>query len=143
MSVGKKITRVGLNLSEAQGCISRCVGKAKEIGIEISVAVVDEHGYLKSFARTDGAGWLSPDIAVGKAFTAVAFRRSTNESADRFKDRANFASSLNAIGKGKVVLVGGGLPLEKNNEIVGGIGVSGGTSEQDDECARAGLLTHS
>lgn len=130
-------------MSEAQGCMSRAIAKANEIGIGISVAVVDDHGYLKSFARTDGAGWLTPEIALGKAFTAVAFRRPTSESADRFKDRVNMALSLAAIGKGKIVLTGGGLLLEKNDEVVGGIGVSGGTAEQDVECAEAGQLKKS
>ena len=138
MAVGKKITQVGLTLSEAERYMSRCVAKAKEIGIEISVAIVDEHGHLKALARMDGAGWLSPDLAFGKAFTAVAFRRSSAELTERLKDRANFASSLAAMSGGKVVLIGGGLLLEKNNEVAGGIGVSGGTSEQDEECAQAG-----
>ena len=142
MSVGKKIKHVDLTLAEAEESLSRCIAKAKEMRIEVSVAIVDEYGYLKAFARMDGAGWLTPAIAIGKAYTAVAFRKSTAESAERFKDRVNFAASLNQVSGGRVVLgAAGGLLLEKNSEVAGGIGVSGGTSEEDEECARAGFFT--
>lgn len=140
MSVRKKISKESLTLRETEECILRCIAKAKEIGIEISVAIVDQYGYLKSFARMDGASWLSPDIAIRKAYTAVAFRRSSAESGTRFRDAVHIASSLNAMSGGKIFLDGGGLVLEKNNQIAGGIGVSGGTSEEDIRCAQAGLL---
>ena len=142
MSVGKKIKHVDLSLSEAEGCVSRCVAKAKGMKIEVSVAVVDEHGHLKAFARMDGAGWLSPDIAVGKAFTTVAFRISSREVSERLKDRLNFASSINEMSGGRLALAAGGVLLEKDNEVAGAIGVSGATSEEDEECARAGLFTN-
>jgi uncharacterized protein GlcG (DUF336 family) len=131
-------------MSEAQACVSRSIEKAKQLGALVAVAVVDEYGYLMAFARMDGAAILSPDLAVGKAFTASALRKSTAESAEHLKDRIVFVAGLNEVAKGKLVLSGGGLLLQKNGVIVGGIGVSGGaaggTVAQDEECARAGLL---
>jgi glc operon protein GlcG len=142
LSIRRKITHVGLTLTEAEACISRVLAKARALGIEISVAIVDEHGHLKALARMDGAGWLTPDIAANKAFTAVAFRSSSSEVAERLKDNPNLASSLSTLSRGRLVPGAGGVLLEKDNEVIGALGVSGAPGK-DEECASAGLFDNS
>jgi uncharacterized protein GlcG (DUF336 family) len=111
--------------------------KAEELGIKINAAVVDEGANLKAFIRMDEAALLSSEIAQNKAYTAAAFGKSTHEWYPMIKDEPALLTGI--VHTKKLVVFGGGIPLTVGGIIVGGIGVSGGTSEEDVLCAQAGL----
>ncbi|HUW64924.1 MAG TPA: heme-binding protein [Spirochaetia bacterium] len=127
-----------MELALAQQAMEQAVKKAQDMGVPMSLAVVDEGGHLVMCLRMDGAGWLTTDIAKGKAYTAAAFRRSTAELAERLGSHPSFLNAINALQPG-VMAVGGGVPMVRDGKVIGGIGASGGTAAQDEECARAGL----
>jgi uncharacterized protein GlcG (DUF336 family) len=92
--------------------------------------------------RRVGAGEpriLRPDIAAGKAWDAIGMGEWTRSLADRLKDRPAFLGSLSIMSGGKVVPVAGGVPVMDGNEIIGAVGVSGGTADEDELCAIAGI----
>jgi uncharacterized protein GlcG (DUF336 family) len=112
--------------------------KALELGLKIVVAIVDEGGNLKYFRRMDGAAMGSVRVAQLKAGTSASFPLSTKEMAERNSKYAGGPYAGGAIPG--IVLLEGGLPiLTKERAHLGGIGVSGATSEQDGVCAHAGL----
>ena len=111
--------------------------KAEELGIKINAAVVDEGANLKAFIRMDEAALLSSEIAQNKAYTAAAFGKPTHEWYPMIKDEPALLTGI--VHTKKLVVFGGGIPLTVGGIIVGGIGVSGGTSEEDVLCAQAGL----
>lgn len=111
--------------------------KADELGIKINAAIVDEGANLKAFMRMDEAALLSSEIAQNKAYTAAAFGKATDEWYDLIKDEPALLTGI--VHTNKLVIFGGGIPLRYNGVVVGGIGVSGGTSEEDVICAKAGL----
>ena len=87
-----------------------------------------------AFARMDGAGVLSPDIARGKAYTAVASKSHSKEMAERMKDRPAAGLGLTQVSGNRIVLLPGGVLARKGNEIIGAVGVSGASSDEDHEC---------
>jgi uncharacterized protein GlcG (DUF336 family) len=91
-------------------------------------------------ARMDGAWFLTADICEGKAYTSVALKRPTDEfTAKVAVPRPQFYAGLAALTGGKVTAAGGGVPITHGGDIVGAVGISGGTPEQDVECANAAL----
>ena len=114
------------------------VDLAAVIGALVSVAVVDRGGHLVHFQRMDKAEIAGPTLAVDKAFTAVAHRMETAELAALTQPGASLWG-LQANGGGRYVVFGGGIPCWQDGLVVGAIGVTGGTADEDTECARAGL----
>lgn len=100
----------------------------------MSLAVVDGGGVLKAFARMDGAEIAGEVLAVGKAYTAVAHRAATAELAP-LAEPGGELFGLHAAGRGRYVLIGGGLPVTIDGVVVGAVGVSGGSADQDVTCA--------
>ncbi len=126
-----------ITLNDAYRIIDAATEKAEELGVPSNVAVVDGGGNLLSFARMDGAWLGSISIAIDKAFTARAFDMSTADLGEASQpDGALFG--INTSNGGRIVIFAGGVPLSKEDEVVGGIGASGGTPEQDAEIAQAG-----
>ena len=120
----------------AQRMVDAALVKAKAIGVPENVAVVDDGGNLKAFARMDGAPILSIEISQHKAYTAL-FGFATQ---DFFKFIQTDPSLLAGIPQlARVAAYGGGLPIEIDGAIVGAIGVSGGSVQNDIDCAEAGL----
>lgn len=111
--------------------------KADELGIRINAAIVDEGANLKAFIRMDEAALLSSEIAQNKAYTAAAFGKPTHEWYPMIKDEPALLTGI--VHTNRLVVFGGGLPLLINGKVVGGIGVSGGSSDEDVICAQAGL----
>jgi uncharacterized protein GlcG (DUF336 family) len=133
---GGATTRTVLTLDGALAAIEAARMKANELGVAMVIVVVDESGILKAFARMDGTGIGSIDLASGKAYTAAAFRTATKDLAERVaQDPARLAAFSNAP---RVVLLPGGVPLKVGDDVVGGIGCGGGTPDQDAEVAQAG-----
>jgi uncharacterized protein GlcG (DUF336 family) len=112
--------------------------KARELGVPMNIAVVDESGVLKAFSRMDGSALLSVKIAQDKAYTAVGFGMPTHGWFDFIKDDPPLAAGAPS-GIERLVIFGGGYPVTVDGAVVGAIGVSGGHYSQDQEVAEAGL----
>jgi uncharacterized protein GlcG (DUF336 family) len=126
------------NLDLALELIVAAKKKATEIGVPMVIAVVDAGGNLVALQRMGQALLVSIDIAINKAYTAVAVKIPTHELAKVAQPGQPLFGIHNADG-GRIVIFGGGFPLKLNNEIIGGIGVSGGSVEEDIQCAEAAL----
>ena len=122
---------------ETRSIISAAEEKAKEIGQPMNVAVVDAGTNLKTFHRMEDAWLGSIDIAINKAFTAASFKLSTQELAEMAQPGQPLFG-IHTTNAGRVVVFAGGIPLERDGEVVGAVGVSGGTVDQDQQVAEAG-----
>ncbi|WP_294705975.1 heme-binding protein [uncultured Fusobacterium sp.] len=112
--------------------------KATEINVPVVFSVVDNGGNLLYLERMDKAFVTSIDIAINKAFTAWALKKGTNEiSEDVLPGQSLYG--LNTTNNCRIITFGGGFPIVINGEIVGAVGVSGGTVEEDMSIAKAGL----
>ncbi len=116
--------------------VTAAIARAQELGAKQNVAVLDEGGNLKAFGRMDGAPILGIEGCQRKAYTAL-YGLSTEALYQRIKDDPSRLIGLSHFSRATVV--GGGLPIRVDGELVGGIGVGGGTVEQDVACAQAGL----
>lgn len=125
-----------LTLAGARRVVRAAQDHADGLGVAVAVAVVDRAGHLVCFERGDGTPLLSLDFAVDKAWTAAAFGVATAEWWGLLGDDEALKRGLAA--RPRFTLVGGGVPLVVGGEVVGGVGVSGATADQDDDCARAG-----
>jgi uncharacterized protein GlcG (DUF336 family) len=126
-----------VTLSSALNAIDAASKKAAQIGVPMNIAVVDAGGNLVAFVRMEDAWLGSIEIAQNKAYTARAFDMSTKDLAkisQPGKPAFGIADSTNH----RIAIFPGGIPLKAENEIIGGIGVSGGTPDQDHEVAEAG-----
>lgn len=127
-----------LTLALAARMTEAALARAGELAAQVSAAVVDAGGHLVHFQRMDAAEIAGPTLAVDKAFTAVAHRVDTAELTALSAPGGELAG-LQANGGGRYVVFGGGLPCWAGDRVVAGVGVSGGTAEQDAACARAAL----
>jgi uncharacterized protein GlcG (DUF336 family) len=127
----------GVNLADARRVIAAAEKKAAEIGQPMNVAVVDEGGNLVSHERMDGAWIGSIDISQKKAFTSRAFDISTKDLGTHSQSGNQFFG-IHASNNGKIMIFAGGIPLKKEGKVVGAIGVSGGSGDQDHAVAEAG-----
>lgn len=127
-----------LTLDEAKKVVAGAEAKAKQIGVQMNIAVVDVGGNLVAFERMDKAWLGSINIAINKAFTAVAFNMTT-EALGKESQPGKSLFGIQATNRGKLVIFGGGIPLKKGSELVGAVGVSGGAVPQDIEVAEAGV----
>jgi len=130
---------MALTLELAERFIAAAKVKAQKEGWAMSFAVVDPAGNPVALARMDGARWLTAGVAQSKAFTAATFQRASAEVAELAQTRPQLFGSIGSLAGRPLLLAGGGLPLITRGELLGGVGASGGTEEQDVECARAGL----
>ncbi|MGI8538254.1 MAG: GlcG/HbpS family heme-binding protein [Rubrobacteraceae bacterium] len=124
-------------LEDAKRVVAAAEKKAADIGCPMDIAVVDGGGNLKAFVRMDDAFLGSVDIAINKAFTAVAFKMPTEDLA-KAAQVGEPIFGINTTNDGRVVIFGGGVPLRRGGDIVGAVGVSTGTVPQDQEVAEAG-----
>src|ERR1700676_937166 len=130
---------MALNLHDANELIRRAHAKAAELGIRVSVAVVDEGGLLVALARMDGALPLSPQVAEAKAVGAAMLHRDGASLAELAKDRPGFFSVVDRLVRVPIVPGLGSVLIRRDGNVVGAVGVSGGRPEQDLECAEAGI----
>ena len=126
-----------LSLSDARRIISSAEMRAQELKQPMNIAVVDEGGNLISHVRMDGAWMGSIDISINKAFTSRAFDIATADLAKHSQPGSQFYG-INASNHNRVMVFAGGIPLMKSGKVVGAIGVSGGSGEQDQLVATAG-----
>lgn len=127
-----------LTLNDAQVIMQACVAKAEEIAVDMDIAITDDSGNLLMFQRMDGARITSIDISMGKSFTASAARKSTRAYGE-ISVPGKPAFGINTSNQGRFSIVAGGLPLFAGEQIVGGVGCSSGTPDQDEVVAQAGV----
>ena len=133
-----RVNRFEIDLALGQRMAEAARRSAVASGALVSVAVVDAGGHLVVFERMDGAEIAGPVLARDKAFTAVAHRVATHELTDLVLPGAELAG-MNSADGGRYIAFGGGLPLWDADRVIGGVGVSGGSSEQDVAAATAAL----
>ena len=125
-----------LTLSDARGLLAAGEKKAQELGVPYNIAVVDAGGALIAHVRMDGAWLGSVDIAINKAWTARAFDMATEKLA-KMAQSGKPLFGIDSTNHEKVVIFGGGIPLKMGGAVVGALGASGGTVDQDLEVAEA------
>ena len=130
------ISQLSVSLEDAQRVIAAGQAKADEIGSPSNVAVVDAGGNLVAHIRMDNAWVGSVDISINKAFTARAFDIATKDLAENAQPGKQFYG-IHVSNHGRVMVFAGGIPLRQNGQVVGAVGVSGGTGEQDQAVAEA------
>ena len=127
-----------LTLDDARIIMDAAERKAREIGVDMDVAITDDAGSLLMFHRMDDARITSIDVAISKAFTAAAARRSTRAYGEASQPGGP-AFGIHVSNQGRFMVVAGGLPLFVDEQIVGGVGCSSGHPDQDEIVAQAGI----
>ncbi len=127
-----------ISLHAAQQVANAVIEEAVRLGISVNAAVVDRAGTLIAFLRMPEASLHSVETAMDKAYTAASFRFPTSQWPDAL---ASFPAVVqqNILQRPRLVVFGGGIPIEVEGEVVGAIGVSGASAEQDEQCAAAGI----
>ena len=126
-----------MNLETARRVIAAAEKKAGEIGQPMNIAVVDEGANLVAHVRMDGAWIGSIDVSINKAFTSRAFDISTKALGEHSQSGNQFFG-IHVSNHGRIMIFAGGIPLKQGGKVVGAIGVSGGSGEQDHAVAEAG-----
>ncbi|HKG00700.1 MAG TPA: heme-binding protein [Xanthobacteraceae bacterium] len=122
-----------LTAADVKTMMAACLAEAEKNKWSVSVAIVDDSGFLLSFLRMDGAPPISTEVSFGKARTSALTKRPSKFFEDRVKERPAFVNFPAGI------LIQGGLPIIHQNECVGAIGVSGVQSHEDEQVAQAGI----
>ena len=127
-----------LTLDDARIIMEGAEAKARDLGVDMDIAITDDNGSLLMFHRMDNGRITSIDIAISKSFTAAAARRSTR-SYGEVSGPGGPAFGIHVSNQGRFMIVAGGLPLFVDEEIVGGVGCSSGSPDQDEVVAQAGI----
>ncbi len=126
---------MALTLAEANRMVQAAIAKAGELNIKLSVSVCDAGGHLLAFNRMEGASLVSATAAQGKAVVSTHFGRASGTvQAD-----SPVIQAILATQGGRMIPAQGALPVYRNDELIGAIGGSGGTSQQDEDCAQSGI----
>ena len=128
---------MSLTLEEANRIVRGALAKAAELNIKVSAAVCDAGGRLIAFQRMDNAIWASAYGSQGKAVASAAFGRASGEMQARADQPT--PRGINAASGGEMIMGQGAVPIIRNGIVVGACGVGGGTSQEDEDCARAGV----
>lgn len=136
-SAAISISQSVISADAAHTALAAAVAHARELGIAINVAITDSAGVLAGFLRMPGAFLHSIDIAIDKAYTSASFGFPTAMWKEILAN--DEVLKIGLAERPRLVIFGGGLPIVADGVRIGGIGVSGGSAEQDEECARAGL----
>lgn len=131
---------MSLTLQQASKIVDAALARGRELNLApLCVAVLDAGGHLTALKREDGASILRPQIATGKAWGSLGMGSSSRSLGERLKDRPSFLAALSDMSDGKVVPVAGGVLVLENGELIGAVGISGASSDEDEECAVAGI----
>ncbi|MEO5986625.1 MAG: heme-binding protein [Candidatus Limnocylindria bacterium] len=128
----------GMTLAAARRAIEAVERLATEMRVAMSVAIVDSGDQLVAFARMDAADLVGIDLARAKAFTALVNRMPTRDLAPLVQPGAEFYG-YDSLAAGRMVVFAGGMPIERGGVLIGAIGVSGGSSGEDQRAAEAGV----
>ncbi|MFD1254271.1 hypothetical protein DEVEQU_00131 [Devosia equisanguinis] len=131
------LNMLSIGLEEAETIIAAASTAASAMNVPQNIAVVDAAGHLVAFRRMDGAKFSSIDIALAKAYTAAGARKATGDILPAtLPGQPGFG--LQSLNGGRLTTLGGGVPLEVDGQVVGAIGVSSGSVDQDRQVAEAG-----
>src|SRR3954449_10901438 len=128
-----------ITLERAQALIQAGIEKAQGQGLTLAFAVVDAGGHLVALQRMDGTPWIAPEVAIGKAWTAAAYGTPSAAQGDKMKELHAFSAAISAATNGRFTPQIGGLPITENDEVIGAMGASGGTGQQDEDVVRQAL----
>ena len=126
-----------LTLAQAEQVLAGAKAKVMELGVKMSVSVVDPRGDLVTMFRGDGAPWRTPNVSRAKAVASACFGRSTHDLEGNAGSPV--MTGVMAQEGGHMIPAQGALPIFQNGEIIGAVGGSGGTGQQDEDCSRAGI----
>src|SRR5919206_804493 len=127
-----------LTLELARRCLDAAEEAARERGLALTFAVVDAAGHLVALHRMDNAPWITPDIAIGKAWTAAAYAAPSAAQGEKMRDLVAFSASVSAATGGRFTPQIGGLPVVLDGEPAGGVGASGASGQEGGGAGRAG-----
>ena len=127
---------MSITLAEAEKALQAAKAKAQQMNVKVSIAVVDPRGDPIAALRMDGAGYLTFDNARGKAFASAAFGRASGELTAR-ADNPVFRSVM-IREQGRIIPGQGAVPIRRGDQLIGAIGASGGTSQEDEDISAAG-----
>jgi glc operon protein GlcG len=128
---------MSLTLEEANRILAATLAKARQLNIKVSAAVCDAGGRLVAFQRMDGAIWAGVYGSQGKAVASAAFGRTSGEMAARADQPT--PRGIAAAEGGHMIMGQGAVPIIRDGVVIGACGVGGGTSQEDEDCARAGV----
>ncbi|MEX2495332.1 MAG: heme-binding protein [Woeseia sp.] len=130
-----------MTLERAQVILSAAVEHAEKIGTApLTIAVIDTGGHLKALWRQDGASTLRPEMATAKARTAIGLGKSSRKVAEDAQARPAFIGALATLAEGNILPAAGGvLAFAADGVLAGAVGITGDTSDRDEECAIAGI----
>lgn len=127
---------MNISLDDAKQVIAAATKHAIAINKPVTIAVVDTGGYVVALERMDGARPLQPSIATAKAYTAAIMQRPALMLKKWEETQPGFFSQLSTMGLHPILAADGGIPIKKNGELVGGLGVAGGTGPEDEQICR-------
>ena len=130
---------MALTLELARRLIDAGEEEARRQELRLSFAVVDAGGHVVAVARMDGADWITPEVALGKAWTAAAFRAPSDAQGQKAKDLVAFAGAISTATHGRYTPQIGGLPIVLGGEPAGAMGASGATGQEDEAVVRAAI----
>jgi uncharacterized protein GlcG (DUF336 family) len=132
---------MAITLNMARSIVDNALLKGKELGLKpLAVAVFDERGCLRAFLAQDGTSLLRGEVAQGKAYGALALGMGSRAIFKRAQEQPFFVDAVNSLAQGKIIPVPGGVLIrDKGGVLVGAVGVSGDTSDNDETCAMAGV----
>lgn len=130
-----------VTLEAARTIVAAAFDKSRELGLKpLTVAVLDSAGALKVLERTDGASLMRPEIAIGKAHGAIALGMGSRAIFQRAQEQPYFIQAMNTLAKGSLVPVPGGVLIrDSGGALMGAVGITGDTSDNDEACAVAGI----
>ena len=128
-----------LTLDDATSLTTAARRAADEIGVPMSFAVMDAGGHLLAFVRMDGAPWVSADVAQGKAWTSAAYGAPSAAQKDKMEPMPNFATAVTAMTHGRFTPQTGAVPVYRDGTLLGSLGASGGTGDQDEAACKAAV----
>ncbi len=127
-----------LDLENAQLMANRALARARELGIKVSVSIVDRSGRLVLTLRDDGAGFFTTDTSQAKAVAAAAFGKPTSELV-KMRDANPFWTEVTGVLQGQALPTTGGVPIVSGTDVIGAIGIGGGAPDQDEDIASTAL----
>ena len=128
-----------ITLERATALIAAGEAAARKEDLALAFAVVDAGGHLVALHRMDGAPWIAPEVAIGKAWTAAAYGLPSAAQGDKMAELHAFSAAISAATGGRYTPQIGGLPITDGDAVIGAMGASGGTGQQDEDAVKAAL----
>jgi len=129
-----------LTLSAANRILEGAVQKAADLqALPLTISVVDAGGHIKALWRQDGASALRPKVATAKALTAINLGVSSRKVGEMAAERPTFVGAVSTLAEGNIMPAAGGILILDGDEVIGAVGITGDTSDRDEQCAIAGV----